>query len=138
SSGRDYHYSGYPFGRQCGLWQPHDRTGGWQSRKRPRAMKKLLLLAFLAAACFTPSQGQDTLKVTFEEAITIGLESNQDYQMLQNEQELLRTERQAATAAIFPRVGISNSLTLQSGQQSQLVEGGISLPASITSASIRD
>lgn len=86
-------------------------------------MRKLLLLAFLAAACFTPSQGQDTLKVTFEEAITIGLESNQDYQMLQNEQELLRTEKQAATAAIFPRVGISNSLTLQSGQQSQLVEG---------------
>ena len=85
-------------------------------------MKKLLLLSCLLAA-LSNSQAQDTLLLTFEEAVEIGLQRNQTYQIQRNEQELLKREKQAATAAFFPSVNINNSFSQQSGQQSQLVEG---------------
>jgi outer membrane protein len=79
-------------------------------------------MGFLSAACSMNGQAQDTLLLTFEEAVEIGLQRNQTYQIQINEQELLKTEKQAATAAFFPRVNINNSFSQQSGQQSQLVE----------------
>ena len=86
-------------------------------------MKKLLLLGIMLTAGYLPSQAQDTLLLTFEEAVEIGLQRNQTYQIRQNEQDLLKMEKKAATAAFFPRVNINNSFSQQSGQQSQLVEG---------------
>lgn len=85
-------------------------------------MKKLLLLGVLIIVYHTHSPAQDTLLLTFEEAVEIGLERNQSYQIQLNERELLKREKQAATAAFFPSVNISNNLSQQSGQQSH-VEG---------------
>jgi outer membrane protein len=86
-------------------------------------MKKLLLLGAMLAACYSSSLAQDTLLLTFEEAVEIGLQRNQAYQIQLNEQDLLKVEKQAATAAFFPSVNINTNLSQQSGQQSQLVEG---------------
>jgi len=86
-------------------------------------MKKLVSLYCLSLAFYTHSIAQDTLLLSFDEAVAIGLQRNQAYQMQLNEQEVLKTEKQAATAAFFPNLNINNNLSQQSGQQSQLVEG---------------
>lgn len=86
-------------------------------------MKKLISLYCLLFAFCTYSIAQDTLLISFDDAVAIGLQRNQAYQMQLNEQEVLKTEKQAATAAFFPNLNINNNLSQQSGQQSQLVEG---------------
>src|SRR5690554_1595019 len=86
-------------------------------------MKQLISLYCLLFAFCTHSIAQDTLLISFDDAVAIGLQRNQVYQMQLNEQEVLKTEKQAATAAFFPNLNINNNLSQQSGQQSQLVEG---------------
>ncbi|HLW18991.1 MAG TPA: TolC family protein [Cyclobacteriaceae bacterium] len=88
-------------------------------------MKKLLLMGLILTVFYTTSKGQDTLLLNLEEAVEIGLQKNQAYRIKINEQELIKTEKQAALFAYFPRVNINNSLSRQSGQQFQQVEGEI-------------
>src|SRR5690606_16917860 len=107
-----------------GLRQPPDRNCGWQNTHGlGHGMKKLLLLGIMLTAGHLHSQAQDTLLLNFEEAVEIGLQSNQTYRIRQNEQDLLNMEKKAPTAAFFPNVNINNSFSQQSGEQSQLVEG---------------
>lgn len=86
-------------------------------------MRKTLLLSCLLMVLAPYAEAQDTLFLTFEEAVEIGLRQNQHYRTKSNEQEVLKREKQAALLGHLPRVGINNSLSQQSGQQFQQVEG---------------
>lgn len=68
---------------------------------------------------------QDTLLLTFDEAVHLGLQRNIVYRALQNEQEQLRLEKVNAKLNHLPSLNISNSAYRQIGQQFQQVEGQV-------------
>lgn len=66
---------------------------------------------------------QDTIPVSFREAVKIGLAQNIDYAKLQNQQGVLRTERLNAQLSHLPRINLFSDTYRQIGQQFQQVEG---------------
>ncbi|MEX2566028.1 MAG: TolC family protein [Cyclobacteriaceae bacterium] len=87
-------------------------------------MKKLLnaiLMGMLMAA--GPLAAQDTLKLSFSEAVTMGLNQNVDYLKIQKLQEVLQVSRLNAQLRHLPSVNINSGASRQIGQQFQQVEG---------------
>ncbi|SHM98831.1 outer membrane protein [Cyclobacterium lianum] len=88
-------------------------------------MKVLIMLALLAIAAPGLTRAQDTIPLTFEEAVDIGLKRNVNYQTTQNQQEVLRMSRLNAQLQHLPAVSLSSNLNRQVGQQFQQVEGEV-------------
>ncbi len=86
-------------------------------------MKNLSLLTVLLAFIIGEAIAQDTIRLSFQEAIQIGLAKNINYQRLQNQQEVLRMDRLNATFGHLPRININSNAFQQVGQQFQQVEG---------------
>ncbi|WP_297335253.1 TolC family protein [Algoriphagus sp.] len=70
-------------------------------------------------------QAQDTLSLNFDQAVEYALKANLDFQILNNNQEVLEHERKAALFARFPSANINSNFARQNGQQFQQVEGEI-------------
>ncbi len=86
-------------------------------------MKKFTFtLVFLVGSVWRLS-AQDTIPLSFQEAVKIGLSQNIDYQKLLNQQEVLRMERLNAQFNHLPRFNLANDAFRQIGQQFQQVEG---------------
>lgn len=91
-------------------------------------MMKLFKLGFVLGALILGSTGvfaQDTLRLNFNEAVDLGLKANLDYQIQENNMDILKIEKQSALLSHLPTVGISSNLGQLKGQQSQLVEDQI-------------
>jgi outer membrane protein len=87
-------------------------------------MKKVLITAIVMSLTFSLNvMGQDTIPLTFEEAVEIALKQNVNYQSLKNQQEVLRLEKTNAKLRHLPNLNINNSFYKQIGQQFQQVEG---------------
>jgi outer membrane protein len=86
-------------------------------------MKNIFIILLLITAVINNSKAQDTLLLSFQDAVEIGLKQNQGFQMRQNEQHILKRERQAATLGHLPKININNNLFRQTGQQFQQLEG---------------
>lgn len=86
-------------------------------------MKKLTITLALLASFIGELIAQDTIPLSFQEAVKIGLSQNIDYRKLLNQQEVLRMERLNAQFNHLPRVNLSNDAFRQIGQQFQQVEG---------------
>ncbi len=82
----------------------------------------ILLLAVLFAGTV---RAQDTLKINFREAVDLALAANVDYQMLSNNMEVLKLQKQSALLSHFPNANINSSFSQQKGQQTQQIEGEI-------------
>ncbi|WPR73582.1 TolC family protein [Algoriphagus sp. NG3] len=70
-------------------------------------------------------QAQDTLKINFRKAVDLALSANVDYQVLSNNMEVLKVQKQSALLSHFPNVNINSSFSQQKGQQTQQIEGQI-------------
>lgn len=88
-------------------------------------MKRIFCPLFLYAAVVTRLVAQDTLLLSFNEAVQLGLKQNITFQALQNDQEQLRLEKINAKLGHLPSLNISNSAFRQIGQQFQQVEGQV-------------
>ncbi|MEX2511935.1 MAG: TolC family protein [Cyclobacteriaceae bacterium] len=87
-------------------------------------MKKLLTVVLVGSLMATgPLAAQDTLRLSFSEAVTMGLNQNVDYQQIQNQQEVLRMTRLNAQLRHLPSVHLNSNVNRQVGQQFQQVEG---------------
>ncbi|MFN3757921.1 MAG: TolC family protein [Algoriphagus aquaeductus] len=91
-----------------------------------KLLKKILGFGLVCGSFWTThSYGQDTLYLTFREAVSIAQSKNLDYKITENNLEVLRKEKQVATLSHLPTAGISTNLARQTGQQFQQVEGEI-------------
>ncbi|MBS9522808.1 TolC family protein [Litoribacter alkaliphilus] len=86
-------------------------------------MKLPVLFLIVWLGYVLPVKAQDTLLISFQDAVKIGLQQNQNFQIRKNEQHVLKMERQAAIMGHLPRVNINNNLFRQMGQQYQQLEG---------------
>lgn len=84
-------------------------------------MKKTLVACLLLAGFASELSAQDTLRLTFREAVDLGLKNNVDFNRLNNQQEVLKIEKTAAVLGHLPRLTGGSNLMRQKGQQSQLV-----------------
>ncbi|MBC6368629.1 TolC family protein [Algoriphagus sp. AK58] len=89
-------------------------------------LKQTLLLATLLWI-YHPIQsfGQDTLLLTFRQAVDIALDQNLEFKTRENNLEILQKEKQVATLSHLPTAGITTNLLRQTGQQFQQIEGEI-------------
>ena len=68
-----------------------------------------LIGAFLIGCSFTPlALAQDSLMLNFEEAVSLALAHNLDYQILVNNQEVVKKQAASAVASHFPTASISS------------------------------
>ena len=74
---------------------------------------------------FAKANAQDTIPLSFQQAVDLALEKNLEYNIQENNLEILKKEKQVATLSHFPSVGLSSNFVRQSGQQFQQVEGEI-------------
>ncbi|MFD2035047.1 TolC family protein [Belliella marina] len=81
-----------------------------------------LSLSVVLGLCFQ-SWAQDTIPLTFEEAVQFGIQQNITFKKLQNQQEVLRMERLNAQLSHLPNLNLSNDTYRQIGQQFQQAEG---------------
>jgi outer membrane protein len=88
-------------------------------------MKKLIIVAMVLMGIMDNSraQAQDTIPLTFTEAVAIGLEQNIGYKTMQNQQEVLRMAKVNAQLRHLPSVNLNSNFNRQIGQQFQQVEG---------------
>lgn len=86
-------------------------------------MKKILTILLIFTVGLGILSAQDSIPLTFEEAVDIGLKQNVGYQSLKYQQELLRVERISAKLNHLPNLNVNNSFYRQIGQQFQQVEG---------------
>lgn len=86
-------------------------------------MKKLLISGIALFAAIFGIQAQDTIPLTFEEAVRIGVNQNLNFQILNNQQEVLRAEKLNAKLSHLPRVVMGSNGGRNIGQQFQQVEG---------------
>ncbi len=86
-------------------------------------MKNWTLLTLFLLAGTKAVLAQDTIPITFDEAIAIGLEQNLDYATQKNQQKVLTMSRVNARLRHLPSVNINTNLNRQVGQQFQQVEG---------------
>jgi outer membrane protein TolC len=68
---------------------------------------------------------QDTLKIDFQEAVELALQTNAAYQTQLNSLEVLQKEKQVAKLSHLPSVGFNTTFAQLSGQQFQQIEGEI-------------
>jgi outer membrane protein len=85
-------------------------------------MNKILITALILMAFISELMAQDTLKLSFREAVEIGLTQNLSLKQQENQQDALKREKQAAQLAHLPSLNITNNGFRQSGQQYQQVE----------------
>lgn len=90
-----------------------------------RFLNKLALALLIGGLSSPLALAQDTLKLNFEEAVSRALAHNLDYQILVNNQEVVKKQATSAFASHFPAASISSSFLRQTGQQFQQVEGEI-------------
>ncbi len=74
---------------------------------------------------FGKANAQDTIPLSFQQAVDLALEKNLEYNIQENNLEILKKEKQVATLSHFPSVGLTSNFLRQSGQQFQQVEGEI-------------
>ncbi len=86
---------------------------------------KILIITVLNLLLINSIQAQETLKLNFWEAVELGLKANLDYQIQQNNLEILKKTKQVAALSHLPSVGINSNLARQTGQQFQQIEGEI-------------
>ena len=79
---------------------------------------------FLVTLVFS-TEAQDTLKLTFQEAVSLALAKNLDFKILENNQEILKQETLTAWSNHLPSANINSSFLRQTGQQFQQIEGEI-------------
>ncbi|MGY6741480.1 MAG: TolC family protein [Cecembia sp.] len=84
---------------------------------------KLMACLVIGLLFFGKVVGQDTIPMSFQEAVQLGLSQNIDYLKLLNQQEVLKVERLNAQFNHLPRVNLTNDNFRQIGQQFQQVEG---------------
>lgn len=80
----------------------------------------LILVGFVSL-----TKAQDTLKLTFQEAVSMALAKNLEYRILENNQEILKKETLTAWSNHLPSANINSSFLRQTGQQFQQIEGEI-------------
>ncbi len=68
-------------------------------------------------------KAQDTIPLSFQEAVKIGLKQNLQFQSLINQQDVLHMEKRAAQMGHLPRLNLNTSVLQTVGQQFQQVEG---------------
>ncbi|RAI87900.1 TolC family protein [Algoriphagus yeomjeoni] len=93
-------------------------------------MKRLFMfkkyIALLIVVMITGTiQAQDTLRIDFRKAVDLALSANAAYQTQSNNMEVLKLQKQSAFLSHFPNANINSSLSQQSGQQFQQIEGEI-------------
>lgn len=66
-------------------------------------------------------QAQDTLRLNFREAVDLALAANVDYQVLSNNMEVLKLQKQSALLSHLPNANINTSFAQLSGQQQQQI-----------------
>ncbi|WP_425640041.1 TolC family protein [Algoriphagus yeomjeoni] len=93
-------------------------------------MKRLFMfkkyIALLIVVMITGTiQAQDTLRIDFRKAVDLALSANAAYQTQSNNIEVLKLQKQSAFLSHFPSANINSSLSQQSGQQFQQIEGEI-------------
>tara|TARA_R110002020_G_scaffold2486_2_gene11609 strand:+ start:14774 stop:16108 length:1335 start_codon:yes stop_codon:yes gene_type:complete len=88
-------------------------------------MYKKYITLLVVALIVGKIQAQDTLRLNFREAVDLALAANVDYQVLSNNMEVLKVQKQSALLSHFPNANISSSFSQQSGQQFQQIEGEI-------------
>ena len=88
-------------------------------------MYKKYITLLVVALIVGRIQAQDTLRLNFREAVDLALAANVDYQVLSNNMEVLKVQKQSALLSHFPNANISSSFSQQSGQQFQQIEGEI-------------
>jgi len=81
----------------------------------------IILLMLMLSQKIT--RAQDTIPLSFEEAVSLGLEQNLAYRTTQNQQEVLRMSRINAQLRHLPTVSLNSNVNRQVGQQFQQVEG---------------
>lgn len=95
-----------------------------------KKMKRLFMfkkyIALLIVVMITGTiQAQDTLRIDFRKAVDLALSANAAYQTQSNNMEVLKLQKQSAFLSHFPNANINSSLSQQSGQQFQQIEGEI-------------
>ncbi|MFC3415368.1 TolC family protein [Algoriphagus hitonicola] len=88
-------------------------------------MKKFNLIILILFLFVGKLHAQDTLLLNFDQAVEYALKANLDFQIQNNNQEVLKHERRAALFAQLPTTNINSNFFRQNGQQFQQVEGEI-------------
>lgn len=70
-------------------------------------------------------QAQDSIPLSFHQAVEIALSKNLQFAILENNLEVLRKEKQVAMLSHLPSIGLTTNFARQSGQQFQQIEGEI-------------
>ena len=86
-------------------------------------MKRLLFSYLVFGLLVGELQAQDTIPLSFQEAVKIGLKQNLQFQSLNNQQDMLQMEKRAAQMGHLPRLNVSTAALQTIGQQFQQVEG---------------
>ena len=89
--------------------------------------KTILILSMLLILSNGSIQAQQKRVISFEEAVSIGLENNVDVIKTQNELKALEMDKTSAMMSFLPSVGADLSAARQEGQQFQLVEDGFEI-----------
>jgi outer membrane protein TolC len=88
-------------------------------------MFKKYIAVLIVATVTGTLQAQDTLRIDFRTAVDLALSANAAYQIQSNNMEVLKVQKQSAFLSHFPNANINTSLSQQSGQQFQQIEGEI-------------
>lgn len=86
-------------------------------------MKNTLLYWALCLCIQFNLQAQDTIPLSFDEAVRIGISQNLEFQMVSNRQEVLKAEKINAKLSHLPRINMGSTAGRNIGQQFQQVEG---------------
>ncbi|WP_373493540.1 TolC family protein [Aquiflexum sp.] len=86
-------------------------------------MKRILFTYLVLGLFIGELQAQDTIPLSFQEAVKIGLKQNLQFQSLNNQQDVLHMEKRSAQMGHLPRLNLNTSVLQTVGQQFQQVEG---------------
>ncbi len=92
-------------------------------------LKILVLICLAVVLTISVGQGQvdEVVKISFADAVTIGLANNIDVQKSKNELEALDMNKTQSVLAFMPSVSADVTAARQEGQQFQLVEDGFEI-----------
>lgn len=91
---------------------------------RKKTMDKMFFVLGVVLFTWNPIQAQDTLAVSFEEAVALALKNNTDHAINVNNQRINKANRQQAFFNNFPNAGINLNSQRVTGQQTQQVDDG--------------
>lgn len=86
-------------------------------------MKNLILLTLFLVFAAPEVLAQDTIPITFMDAVSMGLDQNLAYAIRKNQQKVLTMSKVNARLRHLPSVNVNSNLNRQVGQQFQQVEG---------------